>query len=81
MSKSVSRPMPSLSAKLQSILSADPLCEAAAEAVIALSMAAANIATVIRFPDADAALGAVRGSANVDGDNQKALDILADEMI
>ncbi len=73
--------MPCLLVKLQSISSEDPLCEAAADAVIALSMAAANIATVIRFPDAGAALGAVRGRANVDGDDQKALDIIADEMI
>ena len=81
MSNSVSRPMSCLSAKLQSISSEDPLREAAVDAVIALAMAAANIATVIRFPDANAALGAVRGSANVDGDDQKALDIFADEII
>ena len=81
MSNAVSRPMSCLSAKLKSISSEGPLCEAAVDAVIALAMAAANIATVIRFRDADAALGAVRGSANVDGDDQKALDIIADEMI
>ena len=45
------------------------------------SIAAADIAAVIRLPDADAALSEVRGSANVDGDDQKALDILADEII
>ena len=73
--------MSCLPAKLQSISSGDPLCEAAVDAVIALAMAAANIATLIRFPDAEAALGAVRGSTNVDGDDQKALDILADEII
>ena len=28
------------------------------------------------FPDADAALGATRGSANADGDDQKSLDVL-----
>ncbi len=67
--------------KLQSISSEDPLFEAAAEAVIALAMAAANIAAMIRLPDDDGALGAVRGSTNVDGDDQKALDIIADEMI
>ena len=61
MSNSVSRPMSCLPAKLRSISSESPLCEAAVDAVIALAMAAANIATVIRFSDADAALGAVRG--------------------
>jgi fructose-1,6-bisphosphatase I len=81
MSNFVSRPMSCLPAKLQSISSGDPLCEAAVDVVLALAMAAANIATVIRFPDADAALGAVRGSTNVDGDDQKALDIFADEII
>ena len=73
--------MSCLPAKLESISSEGPLCEAAVDAVIAIAMAAANIATVIRFRDADAALGAVSGSANVDGDDQKALDIIADEMI
>ena len=81
MSNAVSRPMSCLPAKLESISSEGPLCEAAVDAVIALAMAAANIATVIRFRNADAALGAVSGSANVDGDDQKALDIIADEMI
>ena len=81
MSNPLSRPMSCLQAKLRSISSEDPLCEAAVDAVIALAVAAANIAEVIRLPDADVALGAVRGNANVDGDDQKALDILADEMI
>ena len=81
MCNSVPHPMSCLQAKLQSISSEDPLFKAAVDAVIAIAMAAVNIATVIRFPDAEAALGAVRGSANVDGDDQKALDILADEMI
>ena len=81
MSNSVSRSISCLSAKLQSISSKDPLHEAAVDAVIALAIAAANIATVIRFPDADATLGEVCGSSNADGDDQKALDMLADEMI
>ena len=80
MSNAVSRPMSCLPAKLESISSEGPLCEAAVDAVIALAIAAANIATVIRFRDADAALGAAHGSANVD-DDQKALDIIADDMI
>ena len=49
MSNAVSRPMSCLPAKLKSISSEGPLCEAAVDAVIALAMAAANIATVIRF--------------------------------
>ena len=73
MSNAVSRPMSCLSAKLKSISSEGPLCEAAIDAVIAIAMAAANIATVIRFRDADAALGAVSGSAMLMGMIKKRL--------
>ena len=41
--------MSCLPAKLQSISSGDPLCEAAVDAVIALAMAAANIATAVSY--------------------------------
>jgi fructose-1,6-bisphosphatase I len=81
MSNSAPDPLSCLPAMLRSLVSKDPLCAAAVDAVCALAMAAANIATVIRCPDADAALGAVRGSTNTDGDDQKALDMLADQMI
>ena len=73
--------MPHLSAMLKSIASKEPAKGAACEAIAGLAAAAASIAAVIRQPDAGAALGAIRGSANADGDDQKALDVLADEMI
>ena len=58
--------MSNLSAKLRSLASNDPVKAAACNAVAALAAAAASIAAVIRQPDADAALGAIRGSANAD---------------
>jgi fructose-1,6-bisphosphatase len=73
--------MSHLSAMLESIASKEPAKAAACEAIAGLAAAAASIAAVIRQPDAGAALGAIRGSANADGDDQKALDVLADEMI
>ena len=50
-------------------------------AVAALAAVAADLSATIRRADATAQLGAVRGSANADGDDQKKLDVLADEMI
>ena len=52
-----------------------------AAAVAALAAVAADLSATIRRADAAAQLGAVRGSANADGDDQKKLDVLADEMI
>ena len=52
-----------------------------AAAVAALAAVAADLSAMIRRADATAQLGAVRGSANADGDDQKKLDVLADEMI
>ena len=52
-----------------------------AAAVAALGAVAADLSATIRRADATAQLGAVRGSANADGDDQKKLDVLADEMI
>jgi fructose-1,6-bisphosphatase I len=73
--------MSNLSSMLESLANKNPAKAAACDAVAALAAAAASISAVIRQPDADAALGAIRGSANADGDDQKALDVLADEMI
>ena len=52
-----------------------------AAAVAALAAVAADLSATIRRADATAQLGAVHGSANADGDDQKKLDVLADEMI
>ncbi|MDB2390679.1 class 1 fructose-bisphosphatase [Alphaproteobacteria bacterium] len=52
-----------------------------ARAVTGLATAAMTISTLIRTPDKAANFGAIKGSANADGDDQKALDVLADELI
>ena len=50
-------------------------------AINAMAGAATKIARLIAAPNADANLGAIKGSANADGDDQKALDVMADEII
>ena len=52
-----------------------------AGAVAALATVAVELSTLIRNAESTAQLSAVRGSANADGDDQKKLDVLADEMI
>ena len=52
-----------------------------AGAVAALATVAVELSTLIRNAESTAQLGSVRGSANADGDAQKKLDVLADEMI
>lgn len=54
---------------------------AVAASVRALAGVAVELSATIARPDPTAQLGAVRGSANADGDDQKKLDVLADEMI
>ena len=54
---------------------------AVAASVRALAGVAVKLSATIARPDSTAQLGAVRGSANADGDDQKKLDVLADEMI
>ena len=54
---------------------------AVAASVRALAGVAVELSATIARPDSTAQLGAVRGSANADGDDQKKLDVLADEMI
>ncbi len=73
--------MSNLSSILEAQSARGPLYEAAAAAVTALATAATSIAGLIRHPDDAAKLGAARGTENADGDNQKALDVLADEII
>jgi len=58
-----------------------PQIKASCAAIHALADAAAQISALIRQPHPTANLGAVKGSANADGDAQKALDVLADEII
>ena len=52
-----------------------------AGAIAALATVAVELSTLIRHAESTAQLGAMRGSANADGDAQKKLDVLADEMI
>ena len=54
---------------------------AVAASVRALAVVAVELSATIAQPDSTAQLGAVRGSTNADGDDQKKLDVLADEMI
>ena len=54
---------------------------AVAASVRALASVAVELSATIARPDSTAQFGAVRGSANSDGDEQKKLDVLADEMI
>ncbi len=65
--------------QLLSTISADR--KSAAGAVAALATVAVELSTLIRNAESTAQLGSVRGSANADGDAQKKLDVLADEMI
>ena len=65
--------------KLLTTISADR--KPVGDAVAALATVAAELSTLIRNAESTAKLGAVRGSANADGDDQKKLDVLADEMI
>ena len=72
--------MSHLSTMLQSIAEESPERAAAASAVEALALAAVDITTVIRQSNSNVALSAVCGSANKDGDEQKALDVLLSSM-
>jgi fructose-1,6-bisphosphatase I len=58
-----------------------PLHGAAVDAILALASAVTEISHLIRDPAASAQFGAVRGSANADGDSQKALDVICDELV
>ena len=65
--------------KLLTTMPAD--CKPVTGAVEALAAVAAQLSATIRHASPTAQLGALRGSANADGDDQKKLDVLADEMI
>ncbi len=55
--------------------------QAVCEAVVALAGAAAEISKICARGPLEDGLGAETGAANSDGDNQKALDVRADEII
>ena len=73
--------MPDLNAVLKQHAAQSDIHADVARAVNGLVTAATVISTLIRTPDKTANLGAIKGSANADGDDQKALDVLADEAI
>lgn len=73
--------MPDLDAVLKQHAEQSDIYADVARVVSGLAAAAAAISRLIRTPDKAANLGAIKGSANADGDDQKALDVLADELI
>ena len=60
--------------------SGEPRLAAAARAILALAEAAARLSALIAKPSPGAALGASVGAANADGDAQKHLDVIAEEI-
>ena len=73
--------MPDLDAVLKQHGAKSDIDADVARAVSGLAKAAAMISSLIRTADKAANLGAIKGSANADGDDQKALDVLADDVI
>jgi len=73
--------MPDLDAVLKQHAAKSDIDADVARAVSGLAKAAATISRLIRTADKVANLGAIKGSANADGDDQKALDVLADDVI
>jgi fructose-1,6-bisphosphatase I len=66
---------------LNADITPDPLDKASTDAILALADAAAVIAGLIRDPKASSGFGVVRDSANADGDTQKALDVVCDDLV
>lgn len=73
--------MPDLDAVLKQHAAKSDIDADVARSVSGLAKAAATISSLIRTADKAANLGAIKGSANADGDDQKALDVLADDVI
>lgn len=73
--------MPDLDAVLKQHAAKSDIDADVARSVNGLAKAAATISSLIRTADKAANLGAIKGSANADGDDQKALDVLADDVI
>ena len=75
-------PHTDLPAFLQAYLDNDTLLPAAAQAILGLARASVDIAGLAAQNGlGPAALGTVTGGENADGDNQKALDVIADQLI
>ena len=73
--------MPDLADFLNADATLDPLDKASANAILALAEAAATIAGLIRDPKPSSGFGVARDSANADGDTQKALDVVCDDLV
>ncbi len=54
---------------------------AAGDSILALAAAAARISSMIREPAASLNFAAAQGDTNADGDTQKALDLICDEIV
>jgi fructose-1,6-bisphosphatase I len=59
---------------------AAPLGEAVSEAIIGMAEAAVVLSELISRPALDGALGAVAGTSNADGDCQRRLDLVAEDL-
>jgi fructose-1,6-bisphosphatase I len=72
-------------AGLDTILRSDaaaaaPFSEAVSEAVVGMAKAAVLLSELIHRPALDGRLGAVAGTSNADGDGQRRLDLVAEEL-
>ena len=75
-------PQTDLSTWLQNLVDTDALLPEAGQALLGLSLASVDIARLASQNGlGPAALGDVTGGENADGDNQKALDVMADGLI
>src|ERR1700744_195260 len=67
-----------LASVLEAVESAQ--AKAAARAILALARAAAELSAVIARPSIEGRLGAATGGANIDGDAQRKLDLIAEDL-
>lgn len=84
MSDGILRSAPSdrtLEACLEPYLQKDDVLASAARTVLALAEAAANISALIALGPLAGSLGAITGDTNADGDEQKELDVQANDII
>ena len=70
-----------LSARLRALSNGDPTRRALGEAIEAMAQASIEIARLVGQGQLAGELGASTGAANADGDQQKALDVLAHELV
>ena len=74
-------PGPSLEQRLMSQAERAPLQRSAAKVVLALAKVSARISSLLAQGPYAAGLGAATGAANADGDAQKSLDVIANDLV